>query len=365
MKICIICTHSYPIPFRIHTGDTVILDLANSLKDQGHDVWMAAPQGTDFPNLIPMRASYGKYPPSSEECETECYLNHVDQFAAFDIVHDFSVSKKITQRLNDIGFLDTCSTLLGGPWRQDRSPRNLIVWSKSHRDRVLEGATDFRGTLTPALGGEPGPPVKDAHIVHGGINTGFYSPDKYQKDDYFLWLGRWHQARGYRRAIEIAKAADIKLILAGEHPDNEEFENQRQCAMEAVRLAAGYENISFEWLPKDPDHHTAKRDLIRKAKALLFTVQFHEPFGLMQCESLSCGTPVIGTNYGSVPELVINGKTGFVVENNIPAFIKAIHNIDEIDPTVCRKNAVARFDRNVMAKNYIREYETVRSGEDW
>lgn len=364
MKICIIATHSYPIPYKIHTGDVVILDLAKSLQAQGHDVWLCAPQGTDFLNLIPMRASYGKYPPSSEECELEAFTLNADKFASFDIVHDFSVTKKITQKLNKMGFGNTCSTLLGGPWRQELEPHNLIVWSENHRQRVLRGATDFENTSDPKMGGEPGFPVRDAHIVHGGINTGFYTPDKYQKGDFFLWMGRWHPARGYRFAIELAKATGIKLVMSGEHPDNEVFENQRACAMDALMLAAGYGNISFEWLPKDPEHHLAKRELLRQAKALLYTVQFHEPFGLSQVEALACGTPVIANNFGSCPELITK-NVGIIANNNLEEWSEALLKIGFIDPVSCRKNATGRFDRQLMARNYMEQYEKIRNGEQW
>lgn len=366
MKICLVATHSFPIPMKnLHTGDVVILDLANSLVAQGHEVTVCAPQGTDFPSLIPMRASYGKYPPSSEECELECFNLNVDKFTKFDMVHDFSNTKKITQSLNRIGFNNICSTLMGGPWRQETEPHNLIVWSESHRDRALRGATDFEGTPTPHMGGDAGFPVRDAHIVHGGINTGFYTPDKYQKGDHYLWLGRWHPARGYLFAIELAKKTGIQLVMAGESPDTLLFDSEKQNVVEALKAAAGYDNIEFIWLPKDPDHHNAKRDLYRRAKAFLYTVQFHEPFGLSQCEALACGTPVIGNNYGSVPELVAHDYTGIVVENNLVSWSEAIQKVGNIDPVACRKNATARFDRQLMARSYLKQYESIIKGESW
>lgn len=365
LKIGIVATHSFPIPYpNLHTGDIVILNLANSLQEMGHQVTLYAPNGTNFSNIRPMRASFGKYPPSSEQCEIECFNNHKDSLLDQDIVHDFSVTKCIASSLNNLGYFNTCCTLMGGAWSQSTKPNNLIVWSQSHRDRVLRGATDYEGTPTPDLAGPSQTPVKEAHVVHGGIDTDFYTPT-YEKKNYYLWLGRWHPVRGYKMAIEIAKKTGIELVMAGEHPENEMFDYQKQCALEAISLAKDLPNVKFEWLPKDPYHHTAKRELYRQAKALLYTVQFCEPFGLSQVESLACGTPVIGTNYGSVPEIIKENIAGYVCKNDINDFISKLDNLKNIDPIGCRKYAVDYFDRRVMATSYLKKYQEILNGNGW
>jgi glycosyltransferase involved in cell wall biosynthesis len=311
-----------------------------------------------------MPCSYGKFPPKAEDCEQQCFNDHSAILQAEDIVHDFSVTKTISNNLDRIGYNNLISTIMGGPWTHQYKPHNLVVWSKSHRDRVLRGATDYENTPTPDMAGPAQVPVKEAHVVHGGIDTDFYTPT-YNKKDFFLWMNRWHPAKGYKQAIEIAKSTGLKLVMAGEHPDNERFEFQKNCALEAIELAKGHPNISFSFLPKDPDHHTAKRELYRQAKALLYTVQFNEPFGLSQVEALACGTPVIGNNYGSVSELIENGMTGFVRTNDNQALIKAIDMVDVIKPETCRRIAVEKYDRIVMAKSYLQEYNNVMTGKGW
>ena len=360
MKIAIVATHNWPIPHKTHTGEICILDLAIGLEQLGHDITMIAPAGTNFPKLIPMRCSYGQYPPSSEECEGEVRHNHYEELRSFDIIHDFSNSKVITRGANFPA--NAIQTLLGGPWRQNTPPRNLVAWSQSHRNRVLCGETDYAGTSNPTIGGPRGEPVKDCRVVNGGIDTGFYCPDKYEKDDYYLWCNRWHPAKGYAAAIQLAKDTGIRLIMAGEHPDNELFQYQKSCAHDAIILAAGASNITFEFLPADPDHHTAKRELYRRAKALLYTVEFQEPFGLSQAEALACGTPVIGHRFGSVPEVVKDGETGIVADCIGWTQLRAA---EKIDPVFCRKNATQRFDRRVMAKNYLALYEKIVNGGGW
>jgi len=355
MKIGIIATHSFPIPYpNLHTGDIVILNLANCLQSMGHEVTLYAPEGTAFNNLKEMKCGYGKYPPSSQECEQNCYVCHEVSLHQQDIVHDFSITKQVEKMLNDNNYFKTCSTLMGGCWPEPWQPRNLIVWSDAHRDRVLRGASDYENTPTPHSGIN-GVPVSQATTIFGGIDTNFYQPGT-TKSDYFLWLGRWHQVRGYQMAIEIAVKSGIKLVLAGEHPDNELFDSQRETARMAEKMIKPYPNISLEWLPPDPDHHQYKLKLLQEAKALLYTAQFNEPFGLTQVESLACGTPVIATHYGSMPQ-IINQKVGYIC-HDVDQFISACQNLN-ISSEECRNYAVQNFDISCMAKNLVNFYQNI------
>lgn len=371
MKIAIIATHSFPISnigVETHSGDIVILDLVKALEQLDHEVVFITGEEGYKPNggLLPMRMSYGRYPPSSNDCETESYNKYKDILQTCDIVHDFSITKCITENLYQSGYKNVIQTIMGGPWRCEILPRNLIVWSKAHRDRVLRGATDFEDIpFLSGLGGNNGIPVNDAHVVFGGIDTNFYYPSGV-KENYYLLVGRWHIARGHKFAIELAKQIGIELIIAGEHPDNELFDSQKQYALEIIELGKNLPNVHFEFLPKEIEpHHLAKRNLMQKAKCLLLPTQLQEAFGLTLIETLACGTPIISTNYGSMPQLLKNNITGFVCENTIDSFIEAIDKIDDIDPKVCRKEAVEKFDRKVMAQNYIKEYEKILNRETW
>lgn len=367
MKITIVTTHSFPIPYKIHTGDIVITDLAKTLDEMGHEVTLIAPPGSYCPphgKQLDITCSFGAATPTAEDREREAFSKYVNILTKQDVVHDFSTNKCIADILFRGGFKKVISTLMGGAWTSANPPRNLVVWSQAHRDRVIRGATDYENTPTPDMAGHTGIPINDAHVVHGGIDTNFYTPT-YEKKDYYLWLGRWHPVRGYRMAIELAKKSGIELIMAGEHPDKEVFINQKECALEAIELAKGSENIKFAWLPDDPDHHIAKRHLYREAKALLYTAQFNEPFGLSQAEALACGTPIIATNYGSMPEVITDGLTGYICNNKINNFISATKIIDRINPKKCREDAINRFDYQSMAKAYIEQYKKVINGENW
>ena len=366
MKISILAQHSFPLPYpNLHTGDQVIIDLMRVLEQLGHTVDFYAPEGSYQPStgkLFPIKCSYGQTLPWAHECEEDCYSKYGEQLKQSDIIHDFTVEKYITEKLYQENYKKVIQTIMVGAWQKDYSPKNLVVWSQSHQNRVIRGYSDYIGTLTPDIAGHVGKPVKEkVRVVNGGINTDFYSPGG-TKDDYFLWMGRWHEVRGYRLTINLAKQTGIKLIMAGEHPDNELFEYQKKCALEAIELAKGCNNIKFEWLPKDPNHHVAKRELYRRALGFILTTQFQEPFGLSQVESMACGTPVISTNYGSMPEIIIDGKTGFICKNDIMNFAIAVKLVDRLDNKICREIAVEKYDKKVMGQNYLREYNDIISG---
>lgn len=367
MKIGIVSTHSHPIPTPTHTGDIVIVDLAEALAELGHEVTLYSPEGTRVPSggkVLSMPCANGTSTPSPLECEQACFNEHSSSIMEQDVIHDFSITKFIAETLLRSGKTNVVSTPMGGMWEHPHPPVNMVCWSNEMRSRGLRGVSDYDGSPIVGMGPPPTTPINDAHVVYGGIDTSWYTPT-YEKDSFFLWMNRWHKAKGYDVAIELAKATGIELVMSGEHPDREWHDVQRECVAEAQDLASGLPNIRFEWLPADLDHHLAKRDLYRRAKALLYTVQFQEPFGLSQVESLACGTPVIGTRFGSVPEVVEDGLTGYVRSNSIDDLATALPLIDFINPVDCRNQAVKRFDKSVMAKSYLIEYQSVIDGNIW
>ena len=107
---------------------------------------------------------------------------------------------------------------------------------------------------------------------------------------------------------------------------------------------------------------SAKGDLLRGASALLFPIDWPEPFGLVMIEAMACGTPVIAYRRGSVPEVVDDGVTGFVVDNEDEA-IAAIRRIGELDRRTVRATFEKRFAARRMAEEYLRYYELLRRDE--
>ncbi len=366
MKIGIVSTHSWPIPTPVFTGDIVILDLAIALHELGHDVMMFAPAGTKAPGkLCEMPASLGASDPTARECEVATWNAYQNELRACDVVHDFSVEKNIAERTMAAG-RPAISTLLGGNYNRPASGRNVCVWSHAMRERALHGYTDYWQTPTPELAGPPTRPLTDAHVVYGGIDTDFYCPTDYTKSGYFLWLNRWHPAKGFAQAIQLAKDTGIALVMAGQHPDDMRWDSEKEHAREAIRSAEGCKNIRFEWLPAgQAEHHLAKRELYRRATSLLYPVQFQEPFGLSMVEAMACGTPVIGNDYGSVLEIIANTGFGWIAEEDGDWAQRVARPNVLAEPRDCRTEAVERFSRRAMAERYLKEYAAVIRGEGW
>jgi glycosyltransferase involved in cell wall biosynthesis len=118
------------------------------------------------------------------------------------------------------------------------------------------------------------------------------------------------------------------------------------------------------------EHHEAKRELYRKARALLYPVQFQEPFGLSMVEAMACGTPVIGNKLGSVPEIVTRDVGQVFADDEAPWANEWLCGYGKppnlaFSPTTCRESAVWRFSRFSMAARYLAEYEAVIGGASW
>lgn len=181
--------------------------------------------------------------------------------------------------------------------------------------------------------------------VYHGINLEQFT---FKKDigDYLLFFGRMHKDKGAKEAIQIAKAFGKKLIMAGIVQDQEYFDKE-------VAPHFG-EDIVFVGSvgPQRRD------ELLGGAYTLLHPIFFEEPFGLSVVESMACGTPVVAFNKGSMPELIENGKNGFIVEN-VEEAVAALGKISEIDRQCCRQIVEERFSVERMVDDYIKVYQQI------
>jgi glycosyltransferase involved in cell wall biosynthesis len=166
-------------------------------------------------------------------------------------------------------------------------------------------------------------------------------------DDYLLFFGRIHPDKGAAEAIAVAHQAGRRLLLAGIVHDEAYF--ARAIAPHLVG-----DRVAFLGLA-DP----ARRDaLLGGAVALLHLVDFDEPFGLSMIEALACGTPVIAYRRGSIPEVVDEGETGYIV-GNIAEAVAAIPRAAALDRARIRHRAEERFSQQRMVEDYLRVYEMI------
>jgi glycosyltransferase involved in cell wall biosynthesis len=168
--------------------------------------------------------------------------------------------------------------------------------------------------------------------------------------DYLLFFGRIHPEKGAREAIEVARRSGRKLVIAGIIQDEEYFR-------EAVAPFVDGDQIRYVGSvgPGERDR------LLGGAFALLHLISFEEPFGLSVVESMATGTPVIAFARGSMPEIIVDGTTGFLVES-VEAAEEALRRVPDIGRADCRTHVERRFSDERMIEDYIRVYREIVDG---
>jgi glycosyltransferase involved in cell wall biosynthesis len=182
-------------------------------------------------------------------------------------------------------------------------------------------------------------------VYHGIDLTQFnFQPDP---DDYLLFFGRMHHDKGVREALAIAKACGKKLMMAGIIQDRGYYD----------RFVAPH--IDNDQVVYVGSVGPAERNrLLGNALALLHPIQFNEPFGLSVVESMACGTPVIAFSRGSMPELIENGRSGFLV-GTVEEAVAKVARVTDIDRAYCRQQVERRFTVERMISDYIRVYQQI------
>ena len=182
--------------------------------------------------------------------------------------------------------------------------------------------------------------------VYNGIDTSlFHFVEK--PDEYLLYFGRIHPDKGTHLAIEVAKQSGWKLIIAGLIQDEGYFKTQVSPRIDGQQIRY-VGNVG----PDERDY------LLGHAAALLHLIAFDEPFGLSVAEAMLCGTPVIATNRGAMPELIEHNKTGFLVSGMEEA-LTAINNLSRLSRADCKNWAHLMFSQEKMVEHYIDVYKRI------
>jgi len=182
--------------------------------------------------------------------------------------------------------------------------------------------------------------------VYHGLPVDLYKQGP-GKGDYVVFLGRFSPEKRADRAIEIARLANVRIKIAAkvDKADERYFEKEIRHLLDQPHV---------EYLGEVGE--AEKKQLLADAKALLFPIDWPEPFGMVMLEAMASGTPVIAFNHGSVPEVIDHGKTGFIVDS-VKKAAEALANIHLINRDDCREAFETRFSATVMTQNYIRLYE--------
>ncbi len=203
-------------------------------------------------------------------------------------------------------------------------------------------------------------------IVYNGVDTDIYAFQE-KKQDYLLWLGRlgkakdeqgnFMDAKGIKWTIKLAEDTGEPLIISGNVEDMEFYDRQVKPHL----------SEKIQWYGPVTSEQVLKREevvkLMQDAKAFLMTINWEEPFGLVMAEAMSCGTPVIGFNRGSVSELVLDGLTGFVVDpqQGLDGLKEALVKLPIISPKACHEHVEKNFSLHRMVDNYEKVYQDIAS----
>lgn len=196
------------------------------------------------------------------------------------------------------------------------------------------------------------PELPVAGVIHHGVDVDDF-PLGAGDGGYCLFVGRIVAEKGVHRAIDVARRAGMKILVAGKMREPWEtsyFESEVQPLLGDDAEYLG--EVTLE----------DKLELLAGARATLFPIRWNEPFGLVMIESLACGTPVLAFEEGAAPEVVTDGVTGRLCEDEAD-MAKALVAIDTIDRAACRAEVVERFSTARMAGEHAELYERVVSSQ--
>ncbi|MEG6510764.1 glycosyltransferase family 4 protein [Desulforamulus ruminis] len=217
------------------------------------------------------------------------------------------------------------------------SPRILPVYKKYNQRTRYVSISDA----------DRSPELDYIATVYHGIDTGNFTFNPDPAGDYLLYYGRIHPDKGTREAVAIAKALDTRLVIAGIIQDQGYFDRHVKPFLEEGKV----EYIGSVGADR-------RDQLLGNARVLLHPISFNEPFGLSVVEAMACGTPVVAFNKGSMPELIVNGRNGYLAQN-VEEAIEQVRNVTNINRHSCRENVEQHFTKEVMARRYIDVYKTM------
>jgi glycosyltransferase involved in cell wall biosynthesis len=320
--------------------ESVISALTESLVGRGHDVTLfCAPGSVSSANVVTLLQK--SHP---DEIERSLYeVDHVAQAfdridaaradVRFDVIHDhcgfagLSMANRIQTPLVHT---------VHGPFTTETA----AFYARHGHKATLVGLSHAQLASAP-------PQLHPISSIPNPIDLQTW-PLHERKGDYLLWIGRISPEKGPHRAIAAARAVDVPLVLAGVIQPGQQAFFDREVAPhldgQRVRFVGEVGG-------------SAKRSLFAHARGLLMPIRWNEPFGMVMVEALACGTPVIAFAEGAASEIVIDGKTGFLVDDE-RAMSEAIGQLQRIDARDCRAWVSQHCDVDVVAAAYERMYRS-------
>lgn len=338
MKILQIAPTLFPIPLTGYGGtEQIVYSLVQELHKRGHVVGVVAPEGSKLPEgveLIPVKQG---------EDEELAFQRYRGRLREWDLIHDHTFNSWVYQDsvgvdppLPIIKTFHTSPTIWGKPPPVQHPC--LVGISNSHaRDMMMRWGVTVK-------------------VQYNGIDLDFYCPDpNVKRNGKLLFLGRYTAEKGPLQAMQIAKRLKMPLDCYGDTTLVSNPIYVELCRKEADEVLIRFkEGVSRE----------KTVELYRTYRALLYTPVWDEPFGLSIVEAQACGMPVIALNRGSMSEVVCNGVSGYVCNNETELVLRLQDGLDKIAAGHPREWA-RRFSVIEMANGYLSLYQQVIQGDLW
>jgi glycosyltransferase involved in cell wall biosynthesis len=342
MSVVMVVPPYYDLPPAGYGGvEAVVADLVDGLIAGGHTVTLVGP---DCANAT-MAEMVAVWP----QAQTDRLLD-----PEIETVHAMLTRRAVEHLIVERGVDVIHDHTYGGPvnayaYGQLGVPTVVTTHNPvhTHRRRYYRGLGKDAGLVSISRRQRSlAPELNWLSTVHNGLNPEVW-PFTSVKQDYAVFLGRYHPDKGAHLAVIAAHEAGLRIVLAGKKVEAAE----RQYFEDVVvpLLWPGDEAM-------DVADATLKRQLLANARVMLFPVRWEEPFGMVMIEAMACGTPVVALDNGSVREVVDPGVTGIVCAR--PADLAdGVRAAEHIDPASCRRRVVERFDVSAMAQGYADAYQ--------
>jgi len=339
MRIALVGPPFIAVPPKRYGGTELFLaHLACELHARGHDVTVYANGESRLPCRVKSRYPHTDWPPDDAMRAQLKNADHtawaLDDAAGWaDVVH-----------LNDTVAI---------PFTRFIDVPAVMTLHHTHEPILSEQYEKYPAIDYVAIGAwlarrEPMPKL---HVVHHGLPVERYVCSR-ERDDYVAFLGRMAPCKGPHLAIEAARQAGVHLKLAGEiQPVFRDYWERE--------VKPGIDGAQIEYVGEAD--HAQKNALLSRARALLFPIQWEEPFGLVMIEAMACGAPVLAFDGGAVPEIVKDGVNGFICRN---AADMARRIRGPLPPAAaCRAFVASRFSVGRMADGYLDVYDQATAPE--
>ncbi|RZL53566.1 MAG: glycosyltransferase family 4 protein [Pedobacter sp.] len=339
MKILLIMDPGIPIPPPLYGGhERLVYMFAEEYIKMGHEVsLLAGPDSNISGDVYKFGINHlgrTKFQKFKELVYAWCFLYRKRN--SFDLIHNF-------------GRLAYLLPLLNKPvkkimtYGRPVSKKGIkIITSTPNKNLIFTACSNYCVSTGDIAG--------KWKTVYNAIDFSKYKLNKFVPIDApLIFLGRLDKIKGLHTAIKVAKETGNKLLIGGNIPNT--IDNYKYFKEELEPHFDGNQ-ITFLGALNDQE----KNRYLGQAKALLFPIEWDEPFGMVMVEAMACGTPVIAFSRGSVPEVINENLTGFIVRNKVE-MIKKLNHLTEINRENCRELAKKRFNINVIVNDYLKLFE--------